>query len=343
MKQQNVTDCPKISVLMSVYKEPLEWVTESIESILNQTLSDFEFIIVNDNPESIELKTFLDDYSKKDNRIKLITNQQNIGLTKSLNIGLKQCKGEYIARMDADDWSYPDRFAKQEAFMDANPDVIASGAIACLWNGSKCLRNFNRPSTQEDIITYTFNTSPFIHPLLILRREMIQKYHIQYDEEFLYSQDYKLAIDLLKYGKIVNLPELLLKYRVSGKQITIRCRNEQDKLSQKIRRIYVNNYYDSLGLRPLEEKITLDSVIWNENSEQTIMRTHDLSSEQKKIFKRRMRSIRRLMYYSLSDYSVKSLIHFVLSFDYLYNPYKFRRFVIIVVKHLMRTIVVELL
>ena len=92
----------KISVIMSIYSEKEEWIKESIDSILSQTFRDFEFIIINDNPKRKQNENLLLEYSQKDNRIIVITNKENIGLTKSLNKGLSIAKGKYIARMDAD-------------------------------------------------------------------------------------------------------------------------------------------------------------------------------------------------------------------------------------------------
>ena len=113
---------PKVSVVMSVYKEPVEWLHESIDSILNQTFSGFEYIIICDNPEYEEGILLLKGYAKKDNRIRLIFNKENIGLTKSLNIGISIAQGDYIARMDADDISEAKRFEKQLDFFESNPD-----------------------------------------------------------------------------------------------------------------------------------------------------------------------------------------------------------------------------
>ena len=101
---------------MSIYSEEEEWIRESIDSILNQTFSDFEFIIINDNPNRDKNNSLLTEYTRIDNRIIIITNEENIGLTKSLNKGLEIARGKYIARMDADDISLPTRFEKQVDF-----------------------------------------------------------------------------------------------------------------------------------------------------------------------------------------------------------------------------------
>lgn len=103
----------KISVIMSTFNEKLEWVKEAIDSIINQTYRNIEFIIIVDNPNNIELKNMLEQYCIEDDRIKIIVNEFNIGLVKSLNKALKICSGEFIARMDADDISVKYRLEKQ--------------------------------------------------------------------------------------------------------------------------------------------------------------------------------------------------------------------------------------
>lgn len=121
---------PKLSIIMSVYSEPIEWMRLSVDSILNQSYKDFEFIIINDKPDRKENRELLDVYKHKDNRIVLINNKVNLGLTKSLNIGLLAAKGEYIARMDADDISLPDRLKQQVDFLDTHPEVSIVGCSA---------------------------------------------------------------------------------------------------------------------------------------------------------------------------------------------------------------------
>lgn len=112
---------PLISVIMSVYREPKEWIIRSIDSILTQTMKDFEFIVVCDNPDYSIAQELILDYHNRDNRLKYIFNDANIGLTKSLNKALSLAVGKYIARMDADDISLPDRFCQQVCFLESNP------------------------------------------------------------------------------------------------------------------------------------------------------------------------------------------------------------------------------
>ena len=136
---------PKVSVIMSVYREPLEWIDASIKSILVQTYGDFEFLIVNDNPESEELCHFLNEKALSDNRISLIANERNIGLTKSLNVALTKSNGEYIARMDADDIACLNRLSSQVEYLDknANHSVVHSNYSLIDENGDVIKSKFH--------------------------------------------------------------------------------------------------------------------------------------------------------------------------------------------------------
>ena len=127
LEKQTLSISPHISVLMSVYHEPIDWLALSVDSILNQSFSDFEFIIIVDDPNNQEAINYIRQKEEEDNRIVLLINEENVGLTKSLNKGLKIAKGNYIARMDADDISYPERFEKQFTFMESHPSVILLG------------------------------------------------------------------------------------------------------------------------------------------------------------------------------------------------------------------------
>ena len=118
-------DKPRISVLMGVYNEKISWINESVESILHQSYQNFEFIIIDDNPSNNEVKSYLLNLKEKDERVIVIFNDYNIGLTKSLNKGLAIAKGEYIARMDADDISFVSRFEKQVSYLDNHPECDA--------------------------------------------------------------------------------------------------------------------------------------------------------------------------------------------------------------------------
>ena len=330
-----------VSVLMTVYSEPQEWIITAVNSILNQTFTDFEFIIINDNPSREDLNKLLE--SNNDSRIKYYINKENIGLTKTLNIGLKLCTGKYIARMDADDWSYPDRLRKQVEFMESNPELIASSALAYSWDGDNSLTPIYRPTDYNDIIPYTFSSSPFIHPLLIIRREILVSNNITYDEYFTRSQDYKLAVDLLKYGRIANSPDYLLKYRISEQQITSKYGHEQVELCKHIRRQYINNFYQIFDFGILDESITIDTIKRNKELEAQCIAKLKESGGNMRILKQSMNSIRRLFYYSLESYNINSLFNFIFSGDYFKFPYNLRRFGVVITKHFKSEFIPKLL
>ncbi len=221
----------KISVVMSVYKEPIEWLRQSIDSILQQTFTNFEFIIVCDNPFYDECIDVLKDYSEKDSRIKIIVNEENIGLTKSLNKGLNIARGEYIARMDADDISMPLRFEKQVKFMDEHQDIVASGTASYIMRGES-LKIRHATISSKALWSMIAFESPICHPSAIFRR-IIDGESVRYDEGFRYSQDYALWLSFIEKHKISNIDEPLIKYRVSEAQISTSSHSAQQTFAIK--------------------------------------------------------------------------------------------------------------
>ena len=233
----------KISVIMSIYKEPIDWIRLSIDSILNQTYKDFEFIIVNDKPDREENRILLEEYSQRDSRIIVITNQENIGLTKSLNKALRLSKGEYIARMDADDISEPQRFEKQLYFMERNKDVIVCGTNV-RFIGRKFIANLKSNRFKDDSKNKAalFFNSCFVHPTVLIRKSVLNENSIEYDETYRHTQDYRLWECLSEYGKFANLSEKLLRYRCSDMQITHTNSSSQLKYAINIRRRLLKKY-----------------------------------------------------------------------------------------------------
>jgi len=197
----------KISIIMSVFNGE-KHVNSAIKSILNQTFRDFEFIIIDDGSKDNTLK-FIKEYAKIDNRIKIIRNLTNIGLTKSLNKAIKLCKGEFIARQDTDDISLPNRLEKQIKFLQNNPDYALCGC--------DMFRKQNKQQVMikvfeiDDIRKSLIVENCIAHPTVIIRKIILQKYGY-YDEKFLYSQDYELWCRLIyKYNlKAKNLKDKLI-------------------------------------------------------------------------------------------------------------------------------------
>lgn len=243
-----------ISVIMSVYKEPLEWLRQSIDSILHQTFSDFEFIVICDNPDYSGGLELLKAYSEKDPRVVLLINEKNVGLTKSLNKGLRIAKGKYIARMDADDISDLHRLQIQYDFMEENPDIAVCGTGRNILNVDKQSRKtYNSYSKSDDIMSVFVLRSAFTHPTVMFRRSIVDE-GFSYDESFICAQDYDLWERLLEYGySFANIDMPLLNYRMSDNQVSKNKKDIQVTNAKRVR----NNFLSSLGIILKEEELNL--------------------------------------------------------------------------------------
>ncbi|GAB1545552.1 hypothetical protein NUACC21_82280 [Scytonema sp. NUACC21] len=218
---------PKISVLMSVYNGS-RYLRESVESILNQTFTDFEFVIIND-ASTDNTWEILAEYAKKDARIILIQNQENLGLTKSLNKGLKIVKAEYIARQDADDVSLPERLAKQVSLLDRYPNIaLVSCDIEYVDFEGYLIGKDQNVCSPELVGWYLlFYNRVAGHSQVIFRRELVINLN-GYCERYRYSQDYELWCRIIKVSQIYILPEVLLKQRRHKKSISFAKASEQE-------------------------------------------------------------------------------------------------------------------
>ncbi|SDG63888.1 Glycosyltransferase involved in cell wall bisynthesis [Selenomonas sp. WCT3] len=214
-----------ISVVMSVYNGE-RYLSEAIDSILNQSYDDFEFIIIDDcsTDNSVDIIK-----SYNDNRIRLVRNEENLRLPASLNKGIKLASGKYIARMDADDISLMDRFSKQVKYLEEHPEVTALGGSFQVIDCGGCNLYKHHALTDEKLERYYLIPSPLAHPTVMMRRETIIDNNLFYDERYSSAQDYDLWLRIRKQFKIANLPDVLLKYRIHKKSIsTIRAQEQQN-------------------------------------------------------------------------------------------------------------------
>jgi len=216
---------PKISVIMSSHNGE-KFIKEAVSSILAQTFGDFEFLIVQDGSTDLT-PVILEEFAKKDKRIKIITNPENLGLTKSLNKALQTARGEYIARMDDDDISLQERLAKQIGFMEKNPKMALIGCLGFIINergeaiGEKKLA-LNYPEIKKRLL---FNNQ-FIHSSLMLRKTVLDKEGF-YNEKFKKAQDYELVLRLAGKYPVANLTEKLLKWRFLSTSISWKNQEQQ--------------------------------------------------------------------------------------------------------------------
>lgn len=270
---------PVVSVIMPVFNTPVSILKEAVDSILKQTFRNFEFIIIDDGSEG-ETAAFMS--ALTDPRIKLLRNKENIGITKSLNIGFRAAQGKYIARMDSDDYSYPDRFQKQFDFMESHPDVIVSGASSHCRARRFCMDRYE--------IEMLFQHPGPIHPSAFFNHEKIKQFHLSYDESFPYAQDYALYAEIVQHGKAYLFSDRLIDYRKSSNQVSQKHRQEQiqcDKRTQKklllrladhVEEKYLDMHYEFSNLANHGFRVTPEVWDW--------YRMLIKSNDQKKIYNR---------------------------------------------------------
>ncbi|WMW24309.1 glycosyltransferase [Methanolobus sediminis] len=230
MKSMN----PKVTVLMPVYNGE-EFLGEAIDSILNQTLNDFEFLIISEHGTSEESLHIINNY--KDERIRHLHNKTPLGLVGSLNFGLKEAKGDYIARMDADDFSYPKRLDLQVKLLDRNKKIGICGT----WvetievNSSSTFRYPTEPSRLQSRLLFD---SALAHPSVMFRKIFIDKFGLKYDENDLYAEDWSFWQKSSFIFPITNIPKVLLKYRITEHSTS---RFNADKQLSVIKTIHKRN------------------------------------------------------------------------------------------------------
>ncbi len=207
--------CPSISVVMPVYNSK-NTIRRSIDSILSQTYRDFEFIIINEGKTDDGTTEILKEYERADERIVLVNKSvyEKCGIAISLNIGLEMARGKYIARMDADDYSFPERLRKQFDYMEKNPNIVVCGTKIEFFDG-RTHDGFNYYSDNEMIKADSLFENPIAHPTVIIRKSYIDQHGLKYSEEKpnVIPEDYDLWLRILDIGgELSNLDEVLLKY-----------------------------------------------------------------------------------------------------------------------------------
>jgi glycosyltransferase involved in cell wall biosynthesis len=209
----NTAQSPKISVLLPVYNAE-KYIKQAIDSILNQTFSDFEFIIINDGSTDNSLAVIK---SITDKRI-IIINQENKGLIASLNYGIDISKGEYIARMDADDIAFPNRFEEQVKLFTKNEKIGLCGSSTENFGAvsSQTIRSDNN----QFLKSYLLFGPPFAHPSIMMKRSILIKNNIRYDGNFTHCEDFAMWSSMVAYCEFTNAVDVLVKYRVHPEQVT---------------------------------------------------------------------------------------------------------------------------
>jgi len=258
---------PKISVLMSVYNGE-DSLKKAIESILNQTHEDYEFIIINDGSTDNSWD-IIQHYAMYDSRI-IKYNQINMGLTKTLNKGIHTARGKYIFRQDADDSSNKDRLKKQINWFNTHENGVLCATWAKKNNIYYKIRLYNNPTDQHNISRYLKYRNSFNHTSVGFLKN-INGYDIQYNENIKYAQDYELWSRMNKWGKVGNIGEYLVSINEGNESIS--KKNYSEQRAYAILVAMRNNY-------PELEKLFSCKLI---NPINSIIRLQKLNKYQKKI------------------------------------------------------------
>lgn len=206
---------PLITVLIPVWNGEA-FLREALDSVFSQMGADFEVLVVDDGssdrtPEILE--------ATGDSRLRVIRNESRMRLAGALNRGMHEARGRYIARMDADDLAMPERFAKQIAFLDAHDTVGVCGTFARTF-GEGPRKVLQYPERPDQVRAFALFNTPFAHPSVMFRRDVVARHNLHYRGEFYPTEDMDFWVRFLQHADGANLPEVLLRYRVHGKSMT---------------------------------------------------------------------------------------------------------------------------
>lgn len=296
---------PKISVIMPAYNAE-KYIKNAIDSVLNQSFRDFEFIILNDCSVDRTEEIIL---SYQDDRIVYLKNEKNLGVAATLNRGLEIARGEYIARMDADDISLPERFEKQVAFLDENTAIAVVGCAVEKFCGTQTLGLRRFSAGAEMLRIDTLFGCPLAHPGVMFRRAVICGLG-GYEAEFEGLEDYALWWKVSQNWDLAALPQMLLRYRIHPGQVTQKPTKEkaQRMLCLKKRQLealglspedpLAQGFYDyCMGSRPEDAETAKDFCLFLEKIIDANENTH---LYKKKLLRRYLASVARSVVKELS-------------------------------------------
>jgi hypothetical protein len=206
-----MSETPLISVLIAAHNEA-RFIETSIRSVLAQTIPGIEVLVVDDasTDGTADIVGRI-----RDSRIRVIRNSSNMGLAASLNRGLPLCRGKYIARLDGDDISLPERLKEQSAYLEGHSEIVILGTYArSISEDGRPKKILRRPRYDCQVRWMSLLANPFLHPSVMLRTETLRRHSLEYREDLRTGQDYALWAELLRKGKGENLPQVLIHYRL---------------------------------------------------------------------------------------------------------------------------------
>ena len=237
---------PLVSILMPVYNTA-PYLREAMDSMLSQTFSDFELIVLNDDsPDHAE--EILDAYN--DPRIVRYKGEKNVGLSNVLNVGIAMARGKYIARMDSDDISLPTRLQVQVDYLEKHPEIDLVSAAMQLFGARDEV--WIREQNPEKVKINALFHSPVLHASSVWRKETFERHGLRFRQEMVPAEDYDLWTRALVKGlKLVNLPAVLYKYRIHSSQVTLHADKTTAK-SREVQRYYLKTVLPSLSSESIE-------------------------------------------------------------------------------------------
>jgi glycosyltransferase involved in cell wall biosynthesis len=220
---------PVVTVLMPVHNAAA-YLADALNSILRQTFREFELLVIADGSTDATPSILK---SCTDPRLNVIENDSNLGLVDSLNRGLDLARGEYVARMDADDIALPKRLARQVQFLRATPRVGLCGTWFRNIDGARSA-DVCPPTRADDMAARLFYESPLGHPTVMFRRALFAEHGLRYSYDFPHAEDYELWTRVARFTELANLPEVLLQYRRHDEQISTMKKAKQEETVRKI-------------------------------------------------------------------------------------------------------------
>lgn len=297
---------PLVSIVMATKDTDEKYLRESIFSILNQTFKNLEFLIIVDGSKrDLDIvKSF------KDDRIKIFVNDITKGLAACLNIGIKNSRGKYIARMDSDDISFRNRIKVQIDFLEKNEEINICGMFA-IYIGEKGGAKIDCFNSPKDKRAELFVYNNVIHPTIVIRKTFLSENGLLYNEDFKYAQDYELWTRCSEITPIVVINKFGIKYRIHGAQISKNKIEEQNKLAKYIYILGLEKMFDRV-----EEDLVNCLLVLSGKSKNTISKFELLSfinqilelNYRKKIYNQQ--SLKKILYYRFLRVNFNSMTFF---------------------------------
>jgi len=319
---------PAITVLMPAYNAS-STIGEAVTSVLGQTFPDFEFLILDDGSTD---STAEQAAAFQDPRIRVVRNLKNLGLIATLNKGIELAAGRYLARMDADDISLPERFARQYRLMEESPAVVSCSAWTLDFAPHRLPRYHFREADHASLLARMVVEPPLSHPAAFIRRSTLLEHGLRYDPRYPHCEDYRLWFDLSQVGRLSNVQALLLRARMSESSVSQRHATLQATVARGLRREIIAAFSRRSGLTvEIPERVTAADLRRCQRLYQGI--AFRPAAERQGLL-RELNCITYCLYMSLAEYTPATLLRFLGSGDWLRFGLRGVRALRIIRKHL---------